>query len=40
VVLLVVLLVAVVGIARRRGPKEVRADRGDDKSRDEPVAAH
>jgi hypothetical protein len=33
-VLLMVLLVAVVGIAGRRGPKEVRADRGDDERRD------
>lgn len=37
VVLLVVLVVAVVRIAVGRGPKEVGADRGDGKSRDEPV---
>lgn len=37
VVLLMVLVVAVVRIAVGRGPKEVGADRGDGKSRDEPV---
>jgi len=36
--LLVVLLVTVVRVAMRRRPKEVRADRGDGKGGDEPVA--